>query len=89
MVLDQAQPFGLFRREGGGALRVVAEYPFLEAAVHLFGERFQFVVQPEGEAHQRDQVGELAAGVAAADAGALHAGVGGPQSFVGEQQGRA
>jgi hypothetical protein len=60
VVLHQPQPFGLLGREGGGALRVVAKDPFLEARSTCSAKGFSSRIEPDRETHQRHQVGQLA-----------------------------
>ncbi len=86
MVFHAAQPVSLFWRERGATLGVVAEDPRLEAAVYLVGERFQFAVEPKGEAYQRHQIGQLPLATYSFYLCCLHAGVGTPQPFAGKHQ---
>lgn len=88
VVFHQAQPVHLLWRKDSAALGVVAEDPGLEAFIHLVGKGFEFGIQPQGEAQQRDQVSELALAADAFDLMALDTGVGAPEFFGGEQERR-
>ena len=62
--------------------------PGVEVGVDAFGERDEFVVLVDGEAHQRDQVGEDAAAAGAFDPGLFQRGVGLPELGFVPQVGR-
>ena len=75
VVADHFEPAELFVGERLFAARGRSYKPGVEVGIDAFGERDEFVVLVDGEAHERHEVGEDASAAGAFDSGFFQRGV--------------